>query len=159
MNVHELIDLFVASVARSGGIFHPINEAPWVADLERMLTKRLPASFSSLIKRYSFTPFESGGLYFYANMGTDDADEMSVAIFRDRLIAEATLKAGYIQFARPDTGSYDPICFDTRSAVSNREFPIVRLDHEQILCYDRIYVSERVADSFFRFAADIVGRA
>src|SRR6266571_4231431 len=30
----------------------------------------------------------------------------------------------YIQFARPEGGSYVPICFDARRSVSNREFPI-----------------------------------
>lgn len=80
-------------------------------------------------------------------------------IFRDRAIAHTTLKNGYIQFARPDTGSYDPICFDAKKSVANREFGIVRLDHEQMLCNDRIKVVEKVADSFFEFASDIVRRA
>lgn len=159
MNVHELIDRFVASVAQSGGIFQPIVDAPWIAELERKLPTRLPASFRSLVTRYAFATFEVGGLSFYANMGTDDEDEMTVAIFRDRLIAEATLKAGYIQFARPATGSYDPICFDGRGTLRNREFPIVRLDHEEILRKDRICVREAVADSFSQFAAGIVSRA
>ena len=59
-----------------------------------------------------------------------------MAILNDRIIADATLKAGYIQFTRPESGSYDPICFDATHAVSDREFPIVRLDHEEILCRD-----------------------
>jgi hypothetical protein len=159
MNVHELVDQFVACVAQAGNIFQPIEGAPWLRELEGKLPKRLPASFNSLITRYAFPSFEVGKLSFFANMGTDDVDEMRVAIFKDRLIAEATLSSGYVQFARPASGSYDPVCFDATQAVSNREFPIVRLDHEEILCRDRIYVSERVADSFYRFASDIVTRA
>ena len=159
MNTHELIDQFVARVAQSTNIFQLIEDAPWITKLEQRLPKALPASFRSLVTRYAFTPFDAGGLSFFANMGTDDLDEMSVAIFQDRIITEATLNAGYIQFARPATGSYDPVCFDATRAVSNREFPIVRLDHEEILCRDRIYVSERVADSFYRFAAELVSRA
>jgi hypothetical protein len=159
MNVHELIDRFVICVAQSDCLFESIKDAPWIAQLEHKLPKRLPASFRSLVTRYSFATFEAGRLSFYANMGTDDINEMSVAIFRDHLIADATLKAGYIQFARPATGSYDPICFDARRSANNREFPLVRLDHEEILCHERVYVSERVADSFYGFAADIVRRA
>lgn len=159
MNVNELIDRFVVCVTQSDGIFKPINDAPWIAQLEQKLPARLPVSFCSLVTRYSFSPFEAGQLSFYANMGTDDVDEMSEAIFRDHSIADATLKAGYIQFARPVTGSYDPICFDARRSASNREFPIVRIDHESIFCHERIHASEFVADSFYKFVADFVSRA
>jgi hypothetical protein len=82
-----------------------------------------------------------------------------VEIFRDQVLAVTTLRNGYIQFARPETGSYDPICFDARKRGANREFAIVRLDHEEILCNERIREVEKVADSFFKFASDIVGRA
>jgi len=156
VNTNELIDNFVASVDPSGSIFQLIDDAPWIAVFEQRLPRRLPASFRSLVTRYSFAPFEAGRLSFYANRGIGDVEDLSVAIFRDKLIVDNTMKAGYIQFARPATGDYDPICFDANTAVSNREFPIVRLDHEEILCYERIRVTEKVADSFYRFVADIV---
>jgi hypothetical protein len=159
MNVHQLIDKFVACGAHRNGIFQPIEDAPWITELEQRLPKRLPVSFRSLVTRYSFAVFESGELAFFANMGTDDMDEMRVAIFEDRFIAQATLRSGYVQFARPAGGSYDPVCFDATRPVNNREFPIVRLDHEEILCNDRIHVSEKIADSFFRFAEEIVRSA
>lgn len=158
MNVHEIIDEFVARLDQSAGLFRRVESAPWIEALETKLPRRFPASFRSLTTRYAFPPFDAGGISFFANTGDDSPEELSAAMFNDRGIAEATLKAGYIQFARPESGSYDPICFDARRAASNREFPIVRLDHEEILCRDRIHVVERVADSFFRFAAGIAGR-
>ena len=159
MNVHEIIDKFVVSVDPPVHNFRRIENAPWVKALEAKLPQRFPISFRSLITRYAFPSFDAGGLSFFANTGGDSLEELSVAMFNDRIITDATLKAGYIQFARPESGSYDPICFDARYAVSNREFPIVQLDHEEILCRNRIYVSQRVADSFYQFAAGIVSRA
>ncbi len=159
MNVHALIDQFVAHVAWTGGIFQPTEQAPWIEELEQRLPRPFPPSFRSLVTRYAFTPFDAGGLSLYANTGTNDPDEMCVAIFRDRFIAEPTLKSGYIPFARPDTGSYDPVCFDTESAASRGEYPVVRLDHELLLWPGRIRVLERVAVSFYAFAADIVNFA
>lgn len=159
MNVHEIIDSFVARVDPPGNLFRRVDSAPWVEALEAKLPKRFPVSFRSLVTRYTFPPFAAGGLSFFSNTGVDSSEDLSAAIFNDRIIAGVALKAGYIQFARPESGSYDPVCFDARRAVSNREFPIVRLDHEEILCRDRIHVSERVADSFYRFAAGILGRA
>jgi hypothetical protein len=156
MNVHELIDRLASSIAHAGHAIQPINDAPWITELEQRLPKRLPVSFRSLVTRYAFPPLEVGELLLFGNMGTDDVDEMSNAIFQDRIIAEGTMRAGYIQFARPATGNYDPICFDARRPVSNREFPIVRIDHEELLCRDRIRVSEKFAQSFYRFASGVV---
>lgn len=156
MNLHELIDRLATSIAEGGHVIQPISEAPWITKLEQRLPKRLPASFRSLVTRYAFPPLQVGGLELFGNMGTDDLDEMSIAIFQDAIIAEGTMRAGYIQFARPDTGSYDPICFDARRTVNNREFAIVRLDHEELLLNDRIHVSGKVADSFYQFACSVV---
>jgi hypothetical protein len=159
MNVGELIDQFVVLIDPAGRVFRRVESAPWIDGLEARLPKRLPASFRSLVTRYTFAAFDIGGLSFFANRGVDSDDELSVAVFNDQFIADATLKAGYIQFARPQGGSYDPICFDARRSVSNREFPIVQLDHEDILCRERIRSVAMVSPSFYRFVADLVGRA
>jgi hypothetical protein len=159
MNLHELIDQFVVRVGSPERNFRRIQHAPWIIDLEAKLPKRLPASFRSLVTRYSFSAFDAGPLSLFANLGDGSDEDFSIAIFKDSIIADVTLKAGYIQFARPVSGSYDPVCFDANRSSKNREFPIVRLDHEEILSGDGIRVSEKIADSFIRYAADIVGRA
>ena len=160
MNVHELIDQFVVLIDPTSSVFRKVESAPWIDALETKLPRRLPVSFRSLVTRYAFPSFEADGLYFLENQGVDDSrDELSVAIFKDQFIADVTLKSGYIQFARPEGGSYDPICFDARYAVSNREFPIVRLDHEDILCREQIRSVATVSDSFYRFVAEFVNRA
>jgi hypothetical protein len=66
---------------------------------------------------------------------------------------------GFIQFARPGDGSYDPICFDARRSANNREYPIVRLNHENILCRNEIGSPKNIAASFYRLVFDFVRRA
>jgi hypothetical protein len=156
MNITQLIDELVVKVDPSKVIFSRIAEAAWIDVLESKLPSRLPTSFRSLVTRYAFASCDIGPLTLFGNTGLDEEDDLNVAIFRDPAMAPALLKNGYIQFARPDTGSYDPICFDARKSAANREFAIVRLDHEQILCNDRIKVVEKVADSFFRFAQRVL---
>lgn len=156
MNAAELIDQFVLKVDPSKVIFSKIESAPWIDVLESKLPRRLPSSFRSLLTRHAFAAFDVGALTLFGNTGLNQEDDLTELIFRDPVIAQAMLKNGYIQFARPETGSYDPICFDARRSAANREYEIVRLDHEQILCHDRIKVVEKVAESFFKFAADIV---
>jgi hypothetical protein len=157
MNVDSIIDAFVAHVDPADEIFRRVESAPWVEPLESKLPRRFPASFRSLITRYTFDAFDAGGLSFFSNTGGDSRKELGVAIFEDAAIAGATLGAGYIQFARPDCGSYDPVCFDARRSASNREFRVLRLDHEDILCRGGVRGLKVVAESFYHFAANIAG--
>ena len=159
MNIHEIIDRFVASVIDSEANFCRIENALWINNLEKKLPKRLPVSFHSLISRYSFARFECGELSFFANLGNGSNEDLSIAIFKDRFISRVTLQAGFIQFARPADGSYDPICFNTNIPRNRREFPIVRLDHETILCQDKIRITEEISDSFLKFALEKTKRA
>lgn len=63
---------------------------------------------------------------------------------------------GLIQFARPLDWNYDPVCFDAGFRAKNREFPIVRIDHEEILCNNRIRVKERLSDSFLALVLEFL---
>jgi hypothetical protein len=156
MNIHELVDLFVHRIDASGTAFRRIEIAPWIYKIETALPRRFPASFHSLVTRYAFPAFDAAGIQFFANTGDDSLDELRVAIFNDAIIASVTLAAGYIQFARPEDGSYDPICFDARRSAHNREYPIVRLNHENILIRNEVGAAAKMADSFYRFISAFV---
>lgn len=150
------MDRFVHIVSSVGIPVAPLSYAPWIEQFESKLPARLPVSFHSLITRYSFPSFEVKSLALFANIWNDEEGELSSVIFKDKTMAEVTHKAGYIQFARPADGSYDPICFDTRERSGNQESPIVRLDHEAILINSRIVVCETIAKSFFAFVKSVV---
>jgi hypothetical protein len=75
--------------------------------------------------------------------------ELKDKIFRDKAIADQLLPAGYLQFGNPHEGNYDPVCFDTNK-ISNNEYPIVQIDHEEILCKSRIRIVKEIALSFFK---------
>jgi hypothetical protein len=156
MNIDNLIDGFTARLKEAGIPISNIDAAPWVDDLELKLAKRLPRSFSSLVRRYAFPPFEWQSLCFFGNSGSNQEEDLTVAIFRDRAISAATLKTGFMHFSQPAGGSYDPICFDARRPARNREFPIVRLDHEAILITNRTKVVETIAPSFAALAQSLV---
>lgn len=131
MNIHDSIDKFVKVADPAATIFRHIDSAPWIESLEKLLPKRFPLSYCSLISRYAFPAFDAGGIHFFANTGDQSLDELSVEIFEDPNIAQVTHANCLIQFARPEGGSYDPICFDARRSANNREYPIVRLNHEK----------------------------
>jgi hypothetical protein len=79
--------------------------------------------------------------------------------FRDRSLAALLLARGYVQFARPDTGTFDPVCFATGERAHNREYRMVVLDHEDALRFSRIRILDGVAPSFRRFVERVLAGA
>ena len=73
-------------------------------------------------------------------------------------LSELLIPAGYVQIGRPDTGSFDAVCFDLNDQRRNRECRIVRVDHEQILCNWRVRVSAELWPSFVKLAEYVLSR-
>jgi hypothetical protein len=148
----QVIDQFAAKLVASSIVqMRRIESAPWIEEFERKLPKALPQSFRSLFTRYSFESFNLCSLTLFGNTGALNVDDFVVASVADKNLCATLSPAGYIQIGRPDTGDYDPICFETKEPRQNREFPIVRIDHEDVLCNWRLKVREQVAPSFFAF--------
>lgn len=103
-----------------------------------------PRLFAELIERHTFVAFDVGRVRVYSNAyGEEDSLEELLA---DTILTEALMRAGFLPFARPATGSYDRVCFDVRGRHGAFDAPIVLLDHEAILSFDRIPKPEHLAD-------------
>jgi hypothetical protein len=146
--IDSIIDEFAVRLESAGIVIAPIDGARWIDTLEQGLPKRLPPSFSSLVRRYTFAPFEWGPLFFFGNSKAQHEHDLPAAVLRDRAMWNTTLRAGFIRFAQSAGGNYDAVCFDARAPQRNREFRIVRLDHESILIKQQIDVREEIAPSF-----------
>jgi len=155
--VDHVVDRFAAKL--SSPKVTQINEikiAPWIEDFEKKLPKALPRSFRSLVTRYSFQSFDLRGIFFFGNTGTsnDTSNDLVAASLADRHLTDTLLPSGYVQIGRPDTGDYDPICFDTKKSKQSHEYSIVRIDHEEVLRNCRIKVSAEIATSFLALIED-----
>ena len=152
MTLDQLVDAFVEKANASGREaalrVGRQNGDDWIARLEARLPAPLPPSFRSLVARYVYSEFAAGGLWCFANTGEQTEQEWGTALWKDKVLSGGLLREGYIQFARPDTGSYDPICFDTQHRAKDGECPVVWIDHEGILCDDKIVVYKEIAPSF-----------
>ncbi len=67
---------------------------------------------------------------------------------RKTALSELLIPAGYVQIGRLDTGDFDAICFDLNRKAQNREYPIVQVDHEDILCNSKVRVAGELWPSF-----------
>jgi hypothetical protein len=121
--------------------------------LEAKLHARLPQSFASFLSRYSFPPFDVLGisLFGWESASNSYTDEASAA--KGGLVL---IPAGYVQIGRPDTGDFDPICFDFNQKNQNREYQIVQIDHEEILCNWRVHVSAELFPSFVKLVDSVL---
>jgi hypothetical protein len=156
-DIDRTIDQFAVTLLEKGVEIHGVHAAPWVADIEAALPMGLPRSYQSLIRRYSFPALDLNCVTLFGNTGERLDSELAAHVRPDRgTLQEVLLPAGYIQIGRPDTGDFDAICFDTNAKVGNREYPVVRIDHEQILCNGRVKVVEQVWPSFLRMAEQIL---
>jgi len=126
----------------------PSNDANWLGAFEAKLPARLPPSFRSLVSRYAFPSIKVPPIQLLPNTGENVYYEFRNRVFADKSLAEILLQNGLLQFAQPAEGDYDPVCFDTKRRASSGECPIVRVDHEEILCNSRIKIRQEIAPSF-----------
>jgi len=150
----ELVDAFASKLKAQGVIIRRDDNTLRLQDLEAKLPKRLPQSFESLLSRYSFQSFDASGISFFG-WGPGSA----VASRQKGSLSELLLPAGYFQIGRPDTGSFDAICFDMSMRKQNREYRIVLADHEEILCNMRVKIRSELWPSFHKFLENQPSRA
>jgi hypothetical protein len=78
---------------------------------------------------------------------------------KDAFLWECLLRGGYVQFGKGTSMDYDPFCFDISSRKKNRDCRIVKMDHEEILCNNRLKVVTELAPSFEDLMLRVVNRA
>lgn len=151
MNLDNLIDEFLrrADFEEGGPALSKSN--PWIDRFEENRGLRLPRAFRRLVSYFTFPEFEAGPIWFFPNQGDSKLDFVG-QVLADRALSTVTIAAGYLHFARPSSGSYDPVCFD----LNDKNRKIVQLDHESILLKDKIVVVNEIGRSFERFMLDFV---
>jgi hypothetical protein len=135
----------------------PFETADWIDPLEKRIGFRFPALYRSLVTRYIFPSFETpkAGIFLFGNTpeGTDLHELRDRAVSPD--LSPILLANGYVEFAKPEDGiNYDAICFDMNRLDEHGDCPIVQIEHEWILCDNRLVVVGQLAGSF----AELIGR-
>lgn len=116
------------------------------------LYAKLPAPFPRLFERlvlsYRWAEVDLQSYTLLANPPGPDLSGLLREMSRDPHLWKALLPAGYVPFGRGPDVEYDPVCFDIKSRKKNRDYSVVKIDHEEILCNDRIRVVAELAPSF-----------
>jgi hypothetical protein len=179
LNADALIDAFVHKVnhsprrrIREEDVPHPLREGGaefglyydwtiqrfdhinWIAPLEAKLPRPLPPSYRSLVTRYIFPAFDIDSIILLANTGQTLYHEMTMAMAHDKVLSDVLLKQGYAEFAHPNTGEADPVCFDFNRKDAHGEYPIVRIRHNAVIFSGQARVMSEIAPSFSDFVRE-----
>ena len=149
----KLIDSFAAVVKGHGVPIRAEDNAIRISRFEEKLPKRLPQSFSSFLSRYSFPAFDVLGVTLYA-WDCDSNPYIEEASAPKNSLSEFLIPAGFVQIGRTDVGGFDAICFDWNKPVQNREYRVVQVDHEDILCNSKVRIVSELWPSFIKLVQE-----
>lgn len=127
--------------------------------LYAVLPARFPPLYEFLVLNYRWADVDLQSLTLLANPIGDDLSRLLTRISADQYLWDHLVRAGYIPFSKGPDSDYDPICFELKSVRQNAEFRIVKIDHEGILCFDRLEVVAEIAPSFRQLVLNTIDLA
>ena len=122
------------------------------------IPSRYPRLFEYLFCFYSWEEVVLGGVELAANLPAADLSGLAASVRYDRHLWEFLVPRGYLIFGRMSAGRYDPCAFDMNRRRAS-DAPLVRIDHEEVLSFERLGHLSPIASSFKAFLDEILGTA
>jgi hypothetical protein len=112
------------------------------------LPGRFPRLYERLVLSYRWAEVELESYRLLANPLGQHLNGLVQEMSKDPILWTFLLRAGYIRFGIGPGGDYDPVCFDLSSRKDDGDCRIVKIDHEEILCNERLKVVSELAPTF-----------
>jgi hypothetical protein len=122
------------------------------------LPARFPRLFERMVCLYRWAEVDLGTYRLLANPPGPTLGGLLRQMSASALW-EALIPAGFIQFGKGPDLDYDPVCFDIKTRKQGGDCMIVKIDHEEILCNNRIKVVAELAPSFYQLVLQTIDRA
>jgi hypothetical protein len=116
--------------------------------LYKVLPGRLPRLYERLVLSYRWAAVDLRRYSLLANPPGPDLSGLLQAMSKDPGLWGELIPAGYIPFGHGPDLDYDPVCFDVRRGRGSRDWRVVKIDHEEILCYGRVKEVAELAPTF-----------
>jgi len=162
--IYPLVKQFAVGVPDSYGRvrWEPMRVRTDRSQLKPLLAK-LPASFPPLFEKlllsFRWAEVDLQLFRLLPNPPGPDLNGLLEGMKKAPAFWENLLPAGYIQFGMGPGVNYDPVCFDIRSRGKSEDCRVVRIDHEEILCNNRVKVVAEIAASFKDLMLQTIERA
>lgn len=158
----QLLEAFVATWPRPLRGRTAVLQKTDSSKLEPLYAKlpaRFPPLYEQLVLTYRWAEVDLGSYRLCGNPPGPDLLGLFRKMQYDRIIFAFLLKSGFIPFGKGPDMDYDPVCFDLTHRKKNRECEVVKLDHEEILCNERIKAVARLAPTFEALVGDTIAAA
>ncbi|MBZ5662853.1 MAG: hypothetical protein LAO08_20830 [Acidobacteriia bacterium] len=137
-----------------------ISKAENLEPIYSNLPARFPRLYEQLVLSYRWADVDLQSFTLLANPPGTDLGGLLHEISKDKALWNCLRKAGYVQFGKGPDLDYDPVCFDMSSRKNKgRDSRIVKIDHEQILCHDRVKIVGELAPSFEKLVLATIEKA
>ena len=123
------------------------------------LPARFPPLYELLVLSYRWAEVDLNSYRLLANPPGPDLSGLLQNISRDQGLWNALIPAGFIQFGKGADVDYDPVCFDVKSRRKSGDYRVVKIDHEAILCNNRVKIVGELAPSFEQLVLNTIERA
>ncbi|HEY2913919.1 MAG TPA: hypothetical protein VGK21_11210 [Candidatus Angelobacter sp.] len=156
------IQLAVESVDQDDQRWKPIRvETPgsYLQEVYAELPCAFPPLFERLLLSYRWAEVDLDTYRLLANPPGNDLNGFFQQMTNDPFLWDALLPAGFLQFGKGPDLDYDPVCFDIKTRKKEGDCRIVKIDHEEILCNDRVKVVAELAPSFYQLVLQTIERA
>ena len=137
-----------------------VSTEPRLLDpLYEKLPARFPPLYEELVLSYRWAEVDLQSFRLLANPPGPNLSGLLAEVERDKGLTESLIPAGYIKFGKGPDVDYDPVCFDIKSRTKRKDYRIVKIDHEEILCNYRVKVVAELAPSFEQLVRQTISRA
>jgi hypothetical protein len=123
------------------------------------LPARFPPLFERFVLSYRWAEVDLGLYTLLANPPGPDLSRLFEPMSKANAMSAALPRAGYLQFAKGPDMDFDAVCFDIKSRKKNGDCRVVKIDHEEILCNNRIKVVAELAPTFEELVRRTIRRA
>lgn len=117
---------------------------------------RFPPLYEQLVLSYRWAEIDLVTYRLRANPPGPDLTGLFEEISVDDFLFQTLVRHGYVPFGKGPDVDYDPVCFDLSSRKKNGDYRIVKIDHEEILCNERIKPVGELAQSFEELAVQTI---
>ncbi len=142
------LERLMTEIQRHGALMDDIADAAVRMEVE----VTYPRLFAELVARHMFLAFNVGKVRISSNIKTEE-DNLE-DLFRDKVLTNALVEAGFFPFGRPVTGNYDRVCFDMRGVNQPLDASVVLMRHEAILSHNKIPKPAKLADGIIQLFTD-----
>jgi hypothetical protein len=142
--------------------WQPIKVSTEFSLLEPVYSKlpaRFPRLFERLVLSYRWAEVDLQSYRLLANPPGPGLGALLREMSKDSIMRKCLLEGGYIQFGKGPDIDYDAICFDRSTGSRDDDCRIVKIDHEQILCNNRLKVVAELAPSFEQLMLRTIDKA